>query len=105
MSDQGFTHERFLKQIGFLVEIDRLKGIVRKTRNFHNKHYENDAEHSWHISMMALVLAEYANDDVDISKVIKMTLIHDLVEIDAGDTYLYDSGQKDKVERERKAAA
>jgi putative hydrolases of HD superfamily len=96
--------ERFQKQIDFLIEIDKVKGIFRKTRIFNNKRYENDAEHGWHMSLMALILAEYSNETIDIAKVVKMALIHDLVEIDVGDTYLYAEYQEDKVENERKCA-
>jgi len=98
------SRKRFQRQINFLMEIDKVKSIFRKTRIFHNKRYENDAEHGWHMSLMALILAEYSNEKIDIAKVVKMALIHDLVEIDAGDTYLYAEHQEDKVEKERKCA-
>ncbi|AJY76196.1 HD domain-containing protein [Paenibacillus beijingensis] len=95
----------FQKQIKFLIEIDKLKTIERKTRIIHGPRLENDAEHSWHLAMMALILHEHANAEVDIFKVIKMLLVHDLVEIDAGDTFAYDvQGQEDKFEREHRAA-
>jgi putative hydrolase of HD superfamily len=96
--------QRLQKQIEFIIEIDKVKSIFRKSRIFHNKRYENDAEHGWHISLMALVMAEYANEEIDISKVIKMTLIHDLVEIDAGDTLLYAANRNDVTADERKCA-
>ena len=98
--------ERLARQIGFLVEIDKIKGIVRRTRLMDNARYENDAEHSWHLALFVLVLAEYANaDNLDLAKTIRMVLIHDIVEIDAGDTYLYDAAaQAGKVEREEAAA-
>ncbi|MBN2558762.1 MAG: HD domain-containing protein [Clostridia bacterium] len=95
--------DRLEKQLGFIYEIDRVKGIFRKTRLFHTDRFENDAEHSWHICMMALVLQEYANDKIDILKVLKMMLIHDLVEIDTGDTIVYNRTDAD-VEAEKKAA-
>lgn len=95
---------RFQKQINFLIEIDKVKTIFRKTRIFTDKRYENDAEHGWHMGLMALILAEYSNDTIDIAKVVKMALIHDLVEIDVGDTYLYAEHQEDKVQKERKCA-
>jgi putative hydrolase of HD superfamily len=98
------AQERFQKQIAFLLEIDKVKSIFRKTRIFNNKRYENDAEHGWHMSLMALILAEYSNVNINIAKVVKMALIHDLVEIDVGDTYLYAEHQEDKVEKERKCA-
>lgn len=96
--------ERFQKQINFLIEIDKVKSIFRRTRIFNNKRYENDAEHGWHMSLMALILAEYSNAKIDICKVIKMALIHDLVEIDAGDTFLYADNQIEKNRNERKCA-
>lgn len=82
---------RLLKQMEFIREIDKLKYIQRKSRLFNSERYENDAEHSWHLSMMVLVLAEYSNEVIDVLKVLKMVLIHDLVEIDAGDTFLFDN--------------
>lgn len=96
--------QRMQKQLNFIIEIDKVKSIVRKSRIFHNKRYENSAEHSWHMSLMALVLAEYSNEKIDIGKVIKMALIHDLVEIDAGDTLLYAASRKDAAKDERKCA-
>jgi putative hydrolase of HD superfamily len=93
------------EQINFLIEIDKLKTIERKTKIIHGDRKENDAEHSWHLAMMALVLHNQANTDVDLLKVIKMLLVHDLVEIDAGDTFAYDTvGNEDKLEREQAAA-
>ena len=97
--------ERFLQQIDFLIEIDRVKTVFRKTRLFSdNKRYENDAEHGWHMSLMALILSEHSNQQVDISKVVKMALIHDLVEIDTGDIFLYAENQGDKTVNERECA-
>jgi putative hydrolases of HD superfamily len=94
------------QQIAFLLEIDKVKSIVRRTRLLDNSRYENDAEHSWHLGVMALVLAPYANEPgLDVLKVLKMVLVHDLVEIDAGDTYLYDEHLKaEKARREALAA-
>ena len=83
---------------------DKVKSILRKTRLFHENRLENDAEHSWTICMMALVLHEYADFDVDINKVIKMLLIHDIVEIDTGDTFLYDVKRSDVQLKENTAA-
>ncbi|MGF9697969.1 HD domain-containing protein [Paenibacillus sp. MABNR03] len=98
-------NESLQDQIQFLVEIDKLKTIERRTRIIHGERRENDAEHSWHLAMMALVLKSHASKDVDILKVIKMLLVHDLVEIDAGDTFAYDTvGYTDKYDREIKAA-
>lgn len=81
----------FEKQISFIKEIDKLKYIQRKTSLFNSTRNENDAEHSWHLAMMALVMSEQSNEKVDLLKVIKMLLIHDIVEIDAGDTFLFDT--------------
>lgn len=94
-----------LKQISFIKEIDKLKYIQRKTKLFNSDRHENDAEHSWHLAMMALVLAEHSNRPVDILKVVKMVLIHDIVEIDAGDTFLYDTLKNHTNTREELAAA
>jgi len=79
-----------LKQIEFIKEIDKIKYIQRRTKLFNSNRHENDAEHSWHLAIMAIVLSEYANHKIDLLKVIKMVLIHDIVEIDAGDTFIYD---------------
>lgn len=94
-----------LSQIEFIKEIDKLKYIQRRTKLINSDRNENDAEHSWHLAIMAVVLAEHANEPVDILKVVKMLLIHDLVEIDAGDTFIYDT-QKDhtNTDEERLAA-
>lgn len=97
--------EILLKQIDFIKEIDKVKYIQRKTKLFNSNRNENDAEHSWHLAMMALILAEHANEPIDVLKVVKMVLIHDIVEIDAGDTFIYDI-QKNHVntDQERLAA-
>lgn len=97
--------EILLKQIDFIKEIDKVKYIQRKTKLFNSNRNENDAEHSWHLAMMALILAEHANEPIDVLKVVKMVLIHDIVEIDAGDTFIYDM-QKNHVntDQERLAA-
>ncbi len=97
--------ERLERQIRFLVEIDRLKAIQRRSLLIDGRRRENSAEHSWHIAVMALVLAEYAEAPVDLCRVLKMLLVHDIVEIDAGDTYAYDPGGKvDQAAREAAAA-
>ena len=97
--------QRFREQIMFLIEMDKLKNIYRQTRVLHEDRAENDAEHAWHLAMLALVLHEYANEPVDLQKVLATVLIHDIVEIDAGDTYAYDAaGNATKAEREQKAA-
>jgi putative hydrolase of HD superfamily len=84
-------NERLRSQVAFIHEIDKLKYIQRKTRLFNSDRSENDAEHSWHLAMMTIVLAEHSNTKIDIMKVLKMVLIHDIVEIDAGDIFLYDN--------------
>ncbi|AQS59179.1 HD domain-containing protein [Desulforamulus ferrireducens] len=98
--------ERLYKQLEFIVEIDKLKQVLRQSVVTGSLRNENDAEHSWHLAVMAILLAEYAAEkDVDILRVVKMVLIHDLVEIDAGDTFCYDAkGYEDKAEREQRAA-
>ena len=97
--------ERLEKQMEFILEVDKVKKIVRQTYLSDASRKENDAEHSWHLALMAVLLKEYSNEEVDLAKVIPMVLIHDLVEIDAGDTYAYDeAGAKMKRERETKAA-
>jgi putative hydrolase of HD superfamily len=98
--------ERFKRQVEFLLEIDRLKHTLRQTILLDRSRHENSVEHSWHIALSAMIFAEYAGlDGVDLSRVIRMLLIHDLVEIDAGDTYCYDEqAGADQHERERRAA-
>ncbi|MDD4544084.1 MAG: HD domain-containing protein, partial [Clostridia bacterium] len=97
--------DRITKQIEFIKEIDKMKNILRMTLVSESERRENDAEHSWHLAMMAMLLEEYSDKPVNISHVLKMTLVHDLVEIYAGDTFAYDiEGNKDKEERENKAA-
>lgn len=98
-------NERLRKQIQFIVEIDKIKNVFRQTLIMNGKRHENDAEHSWHLAMMAMILSEYAKDEIDVYHVIRMVLVHDIVEIDAGDTFVYDEkGYLDKPEREEKAA-
>ena len=93
------------KQVDFIHEIDKIKYIQRKTRLFNSDRNENDAEHSWHLALMAIVLAGHSNQSIDLLKVIKMLLIHDLVEIDAGDIFLYDTAlNHSNTEQELKAA-
>lgn len=94
-----------LKQIQFIQEIDRLKYIFRKTKLINSDRPENDAEHSWHLAMMVMVLAEHANEPIDVMKTMKMVLIHDIVEIDSGDVFIYDSVKShDNFDEELKAA-
>jgi putative hydrolase of HD superfamily len=83
--------DNLLKQVAFIKEIDKLKYIQRKTKLFNSDRQENDAEHSWHLAMMTIVLATHSDKQIDVLKVVKMVLIHDIVEIDAGDTFIYDS--------------
>ncbi|MBS1742857.1 MAG: HD domain-containing protein [Bacteroidetes bacterium] len=98
-------NERLLSQVAFIHEIDKLKYIQRKTKLFNSERQENDAEHSWHLAMMTIVLAEHSNEKVDVMKVLKMVLIHDIVEIDAGDIFLYDNKlNHTNTEAERLAA-
>lgn len=97
--------DRLKKQLEFMLEIDKMKNLYRQTYVLHEDRKENDAEHSWHLAIMAFLLSEYANYSIDVLKVIKMVLIHDIVEIDAGDTYCYDDkGYTTKAEREETAA-
>lgn len=100
-----YMDERLKKQLDFILEADKVKNIMRQTYLADGKRKENDAEHSWHLALMAVLLKEYAPEEVDLSKVIPMVLIHDLVEIDAGDTYAYDAvGGATQHTREEAAA-
>ncbi len=106
MSSTNVTGQRLAQQMDFLVELDRLKHVLRRTKLVGGERRENTAEHSWHVCMIALVLAEHSNAQVDLCKVIKMLLVHDIVEIDAGDTFAFDAvGYQDKAAREEAAAA
>ena len=97
--------ERIEKQFSFIREIDREKLIGRQTYLSDGKRKENDAEHAWHMAVMTILLSEYANERIDVLKTVTMLLIHDIVEIDAGDTYAYDEeAKKTQKDRERKAA-
>ncbi|MEJ5091193.1 HD domain-containing protein [Sphingobacterium faecium] len=93
------------QQIDFIKEIDKVKYIQRKTKLFNSDRNENDAEHSWHLAMMAIILAEHSNEPIDILKVVKMVLIHDIVEIDAGDTFIYDTQKNHTNTDEERLAA
>jgi putative hydrolase of HD superfamily len=88
---------RLRKQFDFIIEIDAVKSILRKSRLFKAKRYENDAEHSWHFAVMAAVLSEYSNIKIDLLKVLKMALIHDIPEIYTGDVMVYKKGKKDEA--------
>ena len=96
--------ERLKKQLDFALEIDKEKNILRQTHLSGHGRNENDAEHSWHMAIMAYLLREYSNEPVDITRVMLMCLIHDVVEIDAGDTYAYDEEGK-KTQKAREEAA
>ncbi len=97
--------ERLGRQLDFLREIDKLKGIVRRTWRLDDSRYETDAEHSWHLAMMAAVLHEHASEPIDVGHVLRMVLVHDLVEIDAGDAYPYDADDMSgKHDAEQQAA-
>ena len=94
-------NERLKQQLDFILEIDKEKNILRQTHLSGHGRRENDAEHAWHMAIMAYLLKDYANEPVDIAKVMIMCLIHDIVEIDAGDTYAYDTeGLKTQKARE-----
>lgn len=94
-----------LKQLEFIKEIDKIKYIQRRTKLFNSNRNENDAEHSWHIAMMAIILSDYSDQKIDLLKVLKMLLIHDIVEIDAGDTFIYDQNKNhENTEEELKSA-
>ncbi|WP_316823889.1 HD domain-containing protein [Pedobacter miscanthi] len=97
--------DNLLKQVAFIKEIDKLKYIQRKTKLFNSDRPENDAEHSWHLAMMAIILAEHSNKPIDVLKVLKMVLIHDIVEIDAGDTFIYDTSKSHTNTEEELIAA
>lgn len=96
--------ERLKKQLDFALEIDKEKNILRQTHLSGHGRNENDAEHGWHMAIMAYLLREYSNEPVDITRVMLMCLIHDVVEIDAGDTYAYDEEGK-KTQKAREEAA
>ena len=96
---------RFEQQIRFIVEIDKLKNVLRRTLLTDGTRRENSAEHSWHLALMAVLLVEHADPGVDVRRVIEMLLVHDIVEIDAGDTFAYDvAANADRAARERAAA-
>ncbi|EJL6390898.1 HD domain-containing protein [Vibrio vulnificus] len=98
--------ERLNEQLALLMELDKLKSVLRRTRvKSADKRLENSAEHSWHVALMALLMEEHANEPVNICRVVKMLLLHDVVEIDAGDTFVYDAvASKQQAEKELAAA-
>jgi putative hydrolase of HD superfamily len=98
-------NERLDQQLQFILEIDKLKDIYRRSYLTNSQRRENSSEHSWHVALIAMLLSEYGNEQTNLFRVLCMLLIHDLVEIDAGDTYCYDEqGALDKAEREKEAA-
>ena len=97
--------ERFKKQVAFILEADKEKNILRQTHLSGHGRRENDAEHAWHMAMMIYLLKEYSNEEFDVAKAMMMAIIHDIVEIDAGDTYAYDTAALEtQKEREERAA-
>ena len=106
MSTITFGNDALGRQIAFLVEVDKLKDVFRQSRLTQSRRQENDAEHSWHLALAVVLFAEHANEPgLDILRALKMVILHDLVEIDAGDTFAYDEvGMADQHEREARAA-
>ncbi len=99
------SEDRLAQQLAFLLELDKAKTIIRRSYLTDGSRRENDAEHMWHLALFVLVLAEHADEHIDVVRVLKMVLVHDIVEIDAGDTFLYDDHLRaSKVERELAAA-
>ena len=99
------NNEKLKKQIEFAVTVDEMKNILRRNLVANGSRRENDAEHSWHLAMLAMLFEEYSSEKVDMGRVLKIALVHDLVEVYAGDTFCYDKkGNEDKLERETKAA-
>lgn len=96
---------RLEEQINFIIEVDKLKSIVRQNYLCDGSRKENDADHSWHLALMCVILSEYANEKIDVLKTVTMVLIHDIVEIDAGDTYAYDEKAHDSKRQRELAAA
>ena len=98
-------NERLKKQFDFILEADKEKNIFRQNYLSDGSRHENDSEHAWHMALMAILLSEYANEKIDVLKTVTMILMHDIVEIDAGDTYCYDpAARATQSEREQKAA-
>lgn len=102
---QFMDQDRLEQQIQFILEIDKLKGIVRRSYLLDQERQENAAEHSWHLAVIAMLLGEHTEEPVAVSRVVEMLLVHDLVEIDAGDAYIYDAeALRDQAAREAEAA-
>ncbi len=105
MGTVQLSNNSLSSQLSFLLELDKLKSVLRRSYINKGVRRENSAEHSWHVAVSVMLLAEHANEDIDLMRTMKMMLIHDIVEIDAGDTIVYDnSDEAGKIERERKAA-
>ncbi|MCD7708984.1 MAG: HD domain-containing protein, partial [Clostridiales bacterium] len=104
-NDLGEFATDLQKRIAFIMELDKSKEVFRQSYLANGSRKENDAEHSWHLALMAVLLADYANEPIDVAHTVEMVLLHDVIEIDAGDTYAYDAaGNATKREREVKAA-
>jgi len=102
---ESMSQQRLEQQIQFILEIDKLKTVLRQTRILHEERHENSAEHSWHLAVMATILSEHAEAPVDVTRVMELVLVHDIVEIDAGDTFCYDDAAVvGQAEREQRAA-
>ena len=101
----GSENSRLNQQLLFTAEVDKMTEVLRRTMLINKSRRENDAEHSWHIAAMAMLFSEYAIEPVNVSRAVQMCVVHDIVEIDAGDTFAYDvQGNTDKAEREKEAA-
>ncbi|TSK09117.1 MAG: HD domain-containing protein [Geobacter sp.] len=103
--DRLFSDQRLVQQIRFVLEVEKLKNILRMTPLLNTARRENDAEHTWELTLMAVVFAEHADEPFDLCRTLKMLIIHDIVEIDAGDTFIYDSAALQDQEVREKAAA
>jgi putative hydrolase of HD superfamily len=101
----GVDHERLTSQLRFILETDKLKRILRRNLLIDGSRRENDAEHSWHLALSARVFAEYAPEGTDIDRVVEMLVLHDIVEIDAGDTFVYDAHEAGSQDERERAAA
>lgn len=97
--------DRLRQQIGFILEIDKLKNVLRRSSITDGSRKENDVEHSWHLAVMTMLLAEYAAEPIDVLRTVKMVLIHDIVEIDAGDTFIYSTAAREAAHETEQAAA
>jgi len=106
VSDSDSDAHRLERQLSFILEIDRLKGVLRQSRLLDDSRRENSGEHSWHVAAIAPILAEYGPEPLDLARVVRMLLVHDVVEIDAGDVFVYDVAEQagEVAERERAAA-